>query len=114
MPFIGDLLKALKLLTLNTIPIGQPVRVIGFLQQSAGFRHKLLAMGLTPGVMIVVTRIAPLGDPIQVKLRGYTLSLRKKECQQIEVEAIHGSSEQCVATHSRSENGCACRKSELR
>ncbi|MGE3318118.1 MAG: ferrous iron transport protein A [Candidatus Berkiella sp.] len=102
------------LLTLNSLPIGQPVRVIRFLQQSAGFRHKLLAMGLTPGVIITVIRVAPLGDPIQVKLRGYTLSLRKKECQQIEVEAIHGSSQQCVPSHTTSQNGCACRQSELR
>lgn len=94
--------------------MGQPVRVLGFQQQSAGFRHKLLAMGLTPGVMITVIRVAPLGDPVQVKLRGYTLSLRKKECQQIEVETIHGSSRECVATHQSAHNGCACRKSELR
>ncbi|WP_083482918.1 FeoA domain-containing protein [Candidatus Berkiella aquae] len=99
------------MLTLNTVPMGQPVRVLRFHQQSAGFRHKLLAMGLTPGVIITIIRVAPLGDPIQVKLRGYTLSLRKRECQQIEVEAIHGSSQECVATHQTAGNHCACRKS---
>jgi len=97
------------LLTLDRIPIGQPVHVIGYLQQSAGFRHKLLAMGLTPGVLMTVISVAPLGDPIQVKLRGYTLSLRKKECQQIEVEAIHGSSKQCVTNHSPCQNDCNSR-----
>lgn len=74
------------MLTLDAIPIGLQVRMKGFHQQARGFRHKLLAMGLTPGVMMTVVRVAPLGCPIQVELRGYTLSLRKKECQQIEVE----------------------------
>ncbi|MGD9591588.1 MAG: ferrous iron transport protein A [Candidatus Berkiella sp.] len=74
------------MLTLDAIPSGKQVRMKGFQQSAKGYRHKLLAMGLTPGVAVTVVRVAPLGDPIQIQLRGYTLSLRKKECQQIEVE----------------------------
>jgi ferrous iron transport protein A len=74
------------MLTLDTIPIGQQVRMLSFLEQSRALRHKLLAMGFTPGVDITVVQIAPLGDPIQVLLRRYVLSLRKKDCQQILVE----------------------------
>jgi ferrous iron transport protein A len=91
------------MLTLNAIAIGQQVRMVGFHQQAQGFRHKLLAMGLTPGVLMTVVRVAPLGDPIQVMLRGYTLSLRKKECQQIEVEYAKGSNQQ-------QDSDCACRQ----
>ena len=49
-------------------------------------RRRLLDMGVTPGVEIVVVKKAPLGDPIQIHLRGYDLTLRKSECALIEVE----------------------------
>ncbi|MBS0290122.1 MAG: ferrous iron transport protein A [Proteobacteria bacterium] len=80
------------MLTLDAVPVGQQVRMKGFYQHTQAYRHKLLAMGLTPGVLMTIVCIAPLGDPIQVKLRGYTLSLRKRECQQIEVEVVNESS----------------------
>lgn len=76
------------MLTLDTIPQRQQVRLIGFTQPQGAFRQKLLAMGLTPGVVLTVIRVAPLGDPIQVLLRGYTLSLRKSDCQQLEVAYV--------------------------
>jgi ferrous iron transport protein A len=98
------------MLTLNTIAIGQQVRVVRFHQRAVGFRHKLLAMGLTPGVTVTVVQVAPLGDPIQVYLRGFTLSLRKKECQLIEVEPIHGSRySPCKASNAIDIDHCACR-----
>lgn len=74
--------------TLDTIPQHQQVRLLRYTQPMGPFRHKLLAMGLTPGVLITVVRIAPLGDPIQVLVRGCTLSLRKVDCQQIEVAPL--------------------------
>ncbi len=49
-------------------------------------RRKLLDMGLTSGVSVEVERVAPLGDPIEVKVRGYHLSLRKEEASSVEVE----------------------------
>jgi len=75
------------MLTLDTIPIGHSVRVVAF-QPKVPHLHKLLAMGVTPGVTVTMMRVAPLGDPVQVRLRGTLLSLRKHECQQIEVENL--------------------------
>ena len=77
------------MLTLNVIAQGQCVKMVRFHEAPPALRHKLLAMGLTPGVELKVVRIAPLGDPIQIVLRNCTLSLRKKECQQIEVERVN-------------------------
>lgn len=74
--------------TLDTIPVNQPVRLLKFQQPNGAFRQKLLAMGLIPGVTLKVLRIAPLGDPIQIAVRGYTLSLRKIDCQQLVVTPI--------------------------
>ena len=98
------------MLTLDAVPVGQQVRMKGFCQQSLSFRHKLLAMGVTPGVLMTIVRIAPLGDPIQVMLRGYTLSLRKKECQQIEVEYANGAYQQ-KNDSKLALSDCACRES---
>lgn len=77
-----------RLLTLDKIQVNQPVRLVS-LGESQGFRHKLLAMGFIPGSSLTITGIGPLGSPVQVLLRGYTLSLRRVECQQIEVEYLH-------------------------
>jgi ferrous iron transport protein A len=45
-------------------------------------------MGLTPGVTVILKRIAPLGDPVEIGIRGYNLSLRKTEAQAVEVEPL--------------------------
>lgn len=106
------------MLTLCEIPIGQQVRMLDFHSTIMPmYRHKLLAMGFTPGVLVKVLCVAPLGDPIQVHLRGYTLSLRKSECCQIEVEYINADQAKrkklLLATASCA-HGCACRESKLR
>jgi ferrous iron transport protein A len=49
---------------------------------------RLLEMGLTPGITLAVLGAAPLGDPIELELRGYRLSIRKSEAARIEVEAL--------------------------
>lgn len=46
---------------------------------SADYRKRLLALGVTPGVVFTVTRVAPLGDPIELRLRGAAISVRKSE-----------------------------------
>jgi Fe2+ transport system protein FeoA len=50
--------------------------------------QRLLEMGLTTGALVEVVRFAPLGDPIEVKVRGYRLSLRREDARGIEVEAL--------------------------
>jgi len=51
-----------------------------------GLRRRLLDMGLVPGSEVEMERVAPLGDPIEIKVKGYNLSLRKEEADSIEVE----------------------------
>lgn len=71
--------------TLAELPLGARVRVV----QIAGddeISARLLEMGLTPGVAIHLLGAAPLGDPIELELRGYRLSLRRSEAERVEVE----------------------------
>ena len=63
---------------LSALPLGQKARVVGF-DLPPEQRQRLLEMGLTVGAQIEVVRFAPMGDPIDIKVRGYHLSLRKKE-----------------------------------
>ena len=51
-------------------------------------RRRLMDMGITPGVEIEIVKVAPLGDPIEINLRGYELSLRKSEAEQIKIEQL--------------------------
>lgn len=64
--------------TLRDLFPGSSGRVIA-IDLSADKRHRLFEMGLTPGTLLEVIRFAPLGDPIQIKVRGYHLSLRRRE-----------------------------------
>lgn len=49
-------------------------------------KRRIMDMGVTPGIEIKVVKVAPLGDPVEVNVRGYELSLRKEEAQQIELK----------------------------
>lgn len=77
MPTVADLKK------------GEQGRVLSLAKTDMAYRRKLLAMGLTPGVVFEVTRVAPLGDPLEISVRGYQLSLRKKEAAIIQVEECY-------------------------
>jgi Fe2+ transport system protein A len=71
--------------TLKEIKPGNIVKVIK-MHGSGSTKRKLMDMGVTKGTEIYVRKVAPLGDPIEVKIRGYELSLRKSEAEVIEVE----------------------------
>ena len=73
-------------MTLNNIPVGHTATILALAPNKAAFRNKLLALGMTPGAKVKVKRLAPLGDPIEIEVRGFSLSLRKAEAQTIEVE----------------------------
>ncbi|PIT22602.1 hypothetical protein BGI37_13800 [Snodgrassella alvi] len=73
------------MLTLDQLPFGQPAVITHLLPESIPFRRRLLAMGITPGSHITVIRTAPLGDPLEVKIRGFYLCLRRSEAQAIGV-----------------------------
>lgn len=71
--------------TLAEVKIGEKV-VIKRLLGEGGLRRRLLDMGLTPGTVIHAEKKAPLGDPLEIGIRGYHLSLRRDECLLIEIE----------------------------
>lgn len=62
--------------------------VSGFSDTASPYRAKLLSMGLTPGAEITVVRYAPMGDPIEIEIRGYRLSLRRHEAAVIQVTPV--------------------------
>jgi ferrous iron transport protein A len=68
--------------SLDTLGPGEQGRITG-LTGATDIRRRLLEMGLTPGTLLRVVRFAPLGDPIDVEVRGYHLSLRKHEARQV-------------------------------
>ena len=71
--------------TLKDVPIGSTATVVRLLGGGA-LKRRIMDMGITKGVQIFVRKMAPLGDPMQVSLRGYELSLRKSEAEKIVVE----------------------------
>jgi ferrous iron transport protein A len=71
--------------TLKQAKIGSTVRVVKIHGEGA-VRRRIMDMGITKGVEIFVRKAAPLGDPIELNLRGYELSLRKDDAEMIEVE----------------------------
>ena len=54
--------------------------------ESGQLKRRIMDMGITPGVEVKVIKVAPLGDPVEINVRGYELSLRKEEAARIEVE----------------------------
>lgn len=73
---------------LKEMQAGDQGRVQGFEEGGRGYRRKLLSMGLTPGVEFRVVRVAPLGDPVEVRVRGTSVSLRKAEAEALQVERL--------------------------
>lgn len=76
-------------MTLDLLPLGQEA-VITAVGGEGALRCRLLDMGLIPKTRVRVEKIAPLGDPIELRVRGYALSLRKEDARNIEVE-VHKS-----------------------
>lgn len=70
---------------LKNVRIGDTCRVVK-LRGEGAIRRRIMDMGITKGVEIYVRKAAPLGDPIEVTVRGYELSLRKADAEMIEVE----------------------------
>ncbi|HUW33435.1 MAG TPA: DtxR family transcriptional regulator [Planctomycetota bacterium] len=72
-------------LTLNQLPVGQSARIVS-ISGGGALKRRLTDMGAVHGTLVQVLRIAPLGDPLEVKIKGYNLSLRKEEAAAIRVE----------------------------
>ena len=71
--------------TLRQTKIGDTVRVVK-LHGEGAVKRRIMDMGITKGVEIFVRKVAPLGDPVEVNVRGYELSIRKADADMIEVE----------------------------
>lgn len=71
--------------TLKQAKVGETVKVVKLTGQGA-VKRRIMDMGITKGVEIFIRKVAPLGDPVEVTVRGYELSLRKDDASKIEVE----------------------------
>lgn len=78
----------MSLSSLGDLAIGDRGRILAIGRGSRPYREKLLAMGLTPGTEFSVVRLAPLGDPVEINVRGYAISLRKGEAALLQVERL--------------------------
>jgi ferrous iron transport protein A len=91
-PFVDPVLHETQPMTaqsqLRDLEPGSRGRVSGFREGASAYRQQLLAMGLTPGTEFTVIRQAPLGDPVELDVRGFKLSLRKAEADALIVECL--------------------------
>ena len=71
--------------TLKEVKVGQTVKVVK-LHGEGAVKRRIMDMGITKGVEIYVRKVAPLGDPVEVTVSGYELSLRKNDAEMVEVE----------------------------
>ena len=71
--------------TLREVKIGETVKVVK-LHGGGAVKRRIMDMGITRGVEVYVRKVAPLGDPVEINVRGYELSVRKADAEMIEVE----------------------------
>ncbi|MGN0847586.1 MAG: ferrous iron transport protein A [Kiritimatiellia bacterium] len=75
-------------MTLDELKTGQMGEITGYTLGNLTYRAKLLALGLTRGAQVKIINVAPLGDPFELAVRGYHLSLRKDEARVIKVRRL--------------------------
>ena len=71
--------------TLREVPVGESATVVKIHGEGA-VRRRIMDMGITKGITLTVRKVAPLGDPIQLNVRGYELSIRKADAEMVEVQ----------------------------
>lgn len=80
-------------MTIREMRAGQAAEITGYRAGNAAYRAKLLALGLTRGAHLRLVNVAPLGDPVELEVRGFHLSLRRDEAEVLkvkEVESVEG------------------------
>lgn len=70
--------------TLKDVKIGE-IAIVAKVNGNGAIRRRIMDMGITKGVIITVKKLAPLGDPMEIKVRGYELSIRKADAMMVEV-----------------------------
>jgi Fe2+ transport system protein FeoA len=73
---------------LKDLKAGEKARIVSLGQGQPAYRQRLIAMGLLPGTEFTVSRIAPLGDPVEISVRGFALSLRKGEADILQLVEV--------------------------
>ena len=73
---------------LRNLKIGQRAKVLGLHLDKPEVRRHLLDMGIPKGTEILIKKVAPMGDPVDIELRGYELCIRKEEMRNIDVEVL--------------------------
>lgn len=74
-------------MTLDQLKIGEHARIIA-VGGAGALRRRLMDMGLTPGTVVLIRKTAPMGDPIEIYLRGYELTLRKEDADKIQIDPL--------------------------
>ena len=74
-------------MTLRELPLGKSAKVVKLTGEGA-LKRRIMDLGITKGTELIVRKVAPLGDPIEITVRGYELSLRKADAERIEVELL--------------------------
>ena len=74
--------------TLNNLKVGEIAEVVKINSNNPALKRRIMDMGITKGVKIKIVKIAPLGDPVQIELRGYMLSIRKENLKLIECKVL--------------------------
>lgn len=72
----------------SELSVGQKARILALGRGNQAYRQRLIAMGLLPGTEFTVVRMAPLGDPIEIHVRGAALSLRKHEANILQIAEV--------------------------
>lgn len=85
--------------TLDELPVGMTAVITNISGKKDSLRRHLLEMGLTPKTEVTLVKTAPLGDPLELKVRGYELTLRKRDAQNISIENVHKASSCPVDLH---------------
>lgn len=83
-----------NLITLDKLNVGQRAIIVKINTQETPIKRRILDMGLTKGTEVVIIKIAPLGDPVQILVRGYSLSIRKEELSKIECLVLQKNKEE--------------------
>lgn len=70
------------------IGLGQHARIVNYSGPTTNYHKRLMSLGLTPGTKFRLLKVAPLGDPVEIEVRGFRLSLRRSEAACLEVEKV--------------------------
>lgn len=73
---------------IKSLGIGERAEIVGYESGNPAYRSRLLSMGLTKGTVLKLVKLAPLGDPVELEVRGFNLSLRKEEADMLQIRPI--------------------------